>query len=60
MKSIADRPRDLEDIEAVLDRHPDLDRRRVLRWVRGFANLLERPELLADIQTALRRHPRRR
>jgi len=59
MKAIAHRPRDVEDIEAVLDLHPDLDRRRILRWVRDFANVLETPELLTDLQAALGRHPRR-
>ena len=51
--------REVEDIEAVLTVHPNLDRRRVLRWVRDFSDVLERPELLTDIQAALRRHPRR-
>ncbi len=59
MKAIAHRPRDAEDIEAVLEMHPNLDRRRVLRWVRDFAKVLERPEILTDLQAALGRHPRR-
>lgn len=59
MKAIAHRTRDAEDIEAVLEVHPNLDRRRVLRWVRDFAKVLERPELLTDLQAALGRHPRR-
>lgn len=59
MKAIAHRPRDAEDIEAVLALHPDLDRRRVLRWVRDFAKVLDSPEFLVDLQAALGRHPRR-
>ena len=59
MKAIAHRSRDAEDIEAVLVMHPDLDRRRILRWVRDFAKILERPEVLTDLQAALGRHPRR-
>jgi predicted nucleotidyltransferase len=60
MKAIAHRPRDMEDIESVLSIHPDLDRRRVLRWIREFASVLERPELLTDVQVMLRRQQRGR
>ncbi|HMC67214.1 MAG TPA: nucleotidyltransferase [Gemmataceae bacterium] len=57
MKAIAHRPRDMADIEAVLDVHPKLDLRRVRRWVRDFAAILEMPELLEDLEVLLARRP---
>jgi hypothetical protein len=48
-KAVAHRPKDLMDIQALLESHPDLDRERVRRWVREFAQALEMPELWDDI-----------
>lgn len=56
MKAVAHRPRDLADIEAILDAHPDLNLKRVRRWLREFATALEMPELLDDIERLVRRH----
>jgi Nucleotidyl transferase of unknown function (DUF2204) len=55
MKAVAHRPRDLGDIEAVLDAHPELDAQRVRRWVREFARALEMPEVLSDLEKILRK-----
>jgi len=52
-KAVAHRPRDLMDIQALLESHPDLDRERVRRWVREFAQALEMPELWDDIASWL-------
>lgn len=64
MKAIAHRPRDVADIEAVLDAHPNLDRERIRRWVREFAEALDMPELLVDVEKLLERgapqRPRRK
>jgi hypothetical protein len=49
MKAIANRPRDLLDIQAVIDSHPNLDRQRIKYWVTQFAEALEMPELWGDI-----------
>lgn len=49
MKAVAHRPKDLEDIRAVIQRHPNLDRERVRLWVTQFAQALEMPELWDDI-----------
>jgi Nucleotidyltransferase of unknown function (DUF6036) len=49
MKAIAHRPRDLLDIQAVIDSHPDLDRQRIKDWVMQFAEALEMPGLWDDI-----------
>ena len=55
MKAVAHRPHDLGDIEAIVDSHPQLNRRRILRWVREFSAVLEMPEILADLQAILKR-----
>lgn len=49
MKAIAHRPKDLLDIQGIIQRHPQLDRERIQDWVIQFADLLERPELWDDI-----------
>lgn len=48
MKAVAHRPRDMADIESILDVYPTLDVARVRRVVREFAAALETPELLED------------
>ncbi|MCP4592046.1 MAG: nucleotidyl transferase AbiEii/AbiGii toxin family protein [bacterium] len=61
MKAVAQRPRDLTDIEAISAAHPDLDEERVLRWVEAFANALEIPGIVVDLRRLLagRKHPDR-
>ena len=54
MKAVAHRPRDLGDIEAVLDAHPRLDTQRVRRWVREFSMALGMPDLLNDLERILK------
>ncbi|MBI4526745.1 MAG: hypothetical protein HY695_23355 [Deltaproteobacteria bacterium] len=60
MKAVAHRPRDLADIEAVLDAHPRLNLRRIRRWVSEFAVALDMPDILKDLENILRRRRRRR
>lgn len=55
MKAVAHRPRDLGDIEAVLDTHPELDAQRVRRWVREFSMALGMPDLLTDLEKMLKK-----
>lgn len=55
MKAVAHRPRDLGDIEAVLDAHPELDTRRVRRWVREFSTAMAMPDLLNDLEGILKK-----
>jgi predicted nucleotidyltransferase len=55
MKAVAHRPRDLLDVEAILEAHPRLDRRRVRSWVKQFAEALEAPEILAGLNDIFRR-----
>ena len=49
MKAVAHRPKDLLDIQGIIQSHPDLDRERIRDWVTQFAELLEMPELWEDI-----------
>jgi hypothetical protein len=54
MKAIAHRPKDIEDIRTIVDKYPDLDQRRIERWVRDFAEIMEMPELWGQIEKILK------
>lgn len=60
MKAVAHRPRDLMDIESVLDAHPTLNLARVRRWVREFSAAMEMPEISDDLEAILARRRKRR
>lgn len=60
MKAVAHRPRDMADIESILDAHPKLDRRRVRRWVDKFSTALDTPEILQDLNALLAQRKKRR
>lgn len=49
LKAVAHRPKDLLDIQTVIDSHPELDVARIERWVKSFADALEMPNLWGDI-----------
>ena len=53
-KSISQRPVDIEDIKAIITRHPDIKVKQVLSTVREFADLLEMPELYQKIESLLK------
>ncbi len=55
MKAVAHRPQDLADIEGIVAAHPQLNRRRVRRWVREFAQALDMPAILTDLEALLSR-----
>jgi hypothetical protein len=48
-KAVAHRPKDLLDIQAIAESHPDLDKERIKFWVNEFAQALEMPNLWDDI-----------
>jgi hypothetical protein len=54
-KAIAGRPKDIEDAEALLTLHADIDRTRARRRVAELAALAETPELLDAFERLLRR-----
>jgi hypothetical protein len=60
MKAVAHRPRDIADIEAVLDAHPKLNLRQIRRWVHEFSAALDTPEILHDLNTILARRRKRK
>ncbi len=53
MKAIAHRPKDIEDIRAIVDKNPNLDISRIERWVKDFAELLYAPDLWGEIKKIL-------
>ena len=60
MKAVAHRPRDMADIESVLDAHPKLNIRRILRWAREFSSALDMPEILSDLEDILARRRKKK
>ncbi len=53
MKSVAHRPKDLMDIEAIANNHPNLDKEWIRFWVEQFGEALNNPELWKDISKYL-------
>ena len=53
LKAVAHRPKDLQDIREVVANNPNLDQRRIERWVKDFAETLEMPELWGQIEKIL-------
>ena len=49
LKAVAHRPKDLMDIQGIIESHPDLDRERIRHIVREFAHALAMSELWDDI-----------
>ena len=48
-KAVAHRPKDLLDIQSIIETHTNLDKERIRYWVGEFAQALEMPELWDDI-----------
>lgn len=53
MKAVARRPKDLDDLEALLHTHNDLDLDVVRYWAGEFAAALEAPEILNNLERLL-------
>ncbi len=53
LKAVAHRPKDLIDIQALVEANPGLDRERIRYWVCQFAEALDMPELWTDIAPLL-------
>lgn len=54
LKAVAHRPKDLVDIENLIEFHPELDRARIEDWVRQFAEVMEMPEVWGDLVPLLK------
>ena len=54
MKAVANRTKDLADIESILSTNPKLDLARVRRWVKEFADVLEAPEIATNLERILK------
>ena len=54
MKAIAHRPKDLEDIRTIADKYPNLDTKRIEKWVKEFGEVLATPELWELIESLLK------
>jgi hypothetical protein len=59
MKAVAQRPKDLNDIEALLRVHKSLDLSRVRYWAGEFAAALETAAILDNLERMLAQHSRR-
>jgi len=57
MKAVAHRPRDMADIESILETHSSVDEKYILKRVKEFSAALEMPEILKDLKTILKRKP---
>ena len=55
MKAVARRPKDLEDIEGILDAHPEADIAESRRWIREFAAAMSMPDILEEFDRLLAR-----
>jgi predicted nucleotidyltransferase len=53
LKAVAHRPKDIEDIKAIIAIQSNLDKQRIEHWVTQFAEILEMPELWDDIARLL-------
>lgn len=55
MKAVAHRPQDLQDIEGLLDAHPEANVETVRQWVREFAAATAMSDLIDDFERLLTR-----
>lgn len=55
MKVVAHRPRDLADVGMILEVTPQVDTKRISKWVKEFSKALEMPELVEDLKKLLKK-----
>jgi hypothetical protein len=60
MKAIAFRDKDRPDMQHLLEAYPDLDRKRIIRVLRPFAELLDEPERVGEVERLMARYPPRK
>lgn len=54
-KGVANRAKDIFDIEAIIRLYPNLNESRIKKWMQEFAEVLDMPELLASIEKLLQK-----
>jgi hypothetical protein len=54
MKAVAHRQKDMADIESLLEAHPKMDLKRVRKWVKDFADVLESPDICSDLERLIK------
>lgn len=54
MKMVAHRRQDMVDVETILQTYPKLDRKRILKWVKSFSEVLENPDILNDLKKIMK------
>ena len=55
MKAVARRPKDVVDIDSILNVNRNLDLDRIRHHLREFSSVLEMPEIQEDFERLLRR-----
>ncbi len=53
MKAVAARPKDLIDIESLIEAHPNLEYKRIRKVVREFADVLDMPDINENLENIL-------
>ncbi len=53
MKAVAARPKDLVDIESLIEANPNLDLKRIRRMVQEFSSALDMPDLIENLERIL-------
>lgn len=59
MKAVAGRSKDYADIGLILNANPRVDKHRIRRWVRQFAQALEMPEIAERLESHLAANAKR-
>jgi len=54
MKMVAHRPQDMIDVKTILQVYPQLDRKRIQKWVKEFSKALESPRILSDLKRVMK------
>lgn len=55
MKAIAHRAKDMIDIESIIEMNARIDLKRVRKWVKAFADVLDMPEIYADLERLIQK-----
>jgi hypothetical protein len=54
MKTVAHRPKDMEDIKGIIEIQKHMDHRYIKKWAKEFAEAMDSPEILTDLLDLLK------